>query len=386
MSLLQISLNQDILKLQNEGYEIEITENFLLVSHIPYCTSEGKIVFGKIGCPLNFAGKSLGRPSTHQVYFCGQFPCDKKGQPIERIRNSSPNTQLAPGIVGNHYFSSKPKRGYYSSYYEQVETYTNIISAPAISTDPNVTAKTFKPIHVSDEGIFQYADTNGIRSNLTDLNSVFKTQKIAIIGLGGTGAYVLDQVAKTKTREIRLFDADEFLQHNAFRAPGAASIVTLENKPKKVEYYAHIYSQMHTGIKGHPVYIQEDNIDLLRGLDYVFICIDRNSSKTMIIDFLLDQKIAFVDVGIDIRRSDDEKALLGTARVTACNGTHNKDLDHQISRIDTPANEYSTNIQIADLNCLNAMMAVIEWKKHLKFYQSITPFNTKVFTTTTGTI
>ncbi|WP_318271316.1 ThiF family adenylyltransferase [Sphingobacterium cellulitidis] len=42
-------------------------------------------------------------------------------------------------------------------------------------------------------------------------------QKIAIIGLGGTGAYILDMVAKTPVKEIHLFDGDSFDQHNAFR-------------------------------------------------------------------------------------------------------------------------------------------------------------------------
>jgi hypothetical protein len=31
----------------------------------------------------------------------------------------------------------------------------------------------------------------------------------------------LDFVAKTPVEEIHLFDSDVFLQHNAFRAPGA---------------------------------------------------------------------------------------------------------------------------------------------------------------------
>jgi len=34
-------------------------------------------------------------------------------------------------------------------------------------------------------------------------------------------------------------------------------------------------------------------------------------------------------------------------------------------------NEYATNIQIADLNALNAILAVIKWKKLSKFYQDL---------------
>lgn len=34
-------------------------------------------------------------------------------------------------------------------------------------------------------------------------------------------------------------------------------------------------------------------------------------------------------------------------------------------------NEYDVNIQIADLNALNAALAVIKWKKLMGFYQDL---------------
>ena len=37
--------------------------------------------------------------------------------------------------------------------------------------------------------------------------------------------------------------------------------------------------------------------------------------------------------------------------------------------VDEAENEYNTNIQIADLNALNATLAVIKWKKLFGFYQ-----------------
>ena len=80
------------------------------------------------------------------------------------------------------------------------------------------------------------------------------SKKIAIIGLGGTGSYVLDLVAKTPVKEIHLFDGDTFLQHNAFRSPGAPSGEELRAKLPKVTYLKNAYGKMHTGIVAHPVY------------------------------------------------------------------------------------------------------------------------------------
>lgn len=56
------------------------------------------------------------------------------------------------------------------------------------------------------------------RQNTTDLARKFQHERVAIVGVGGTGSYILDMVAKTWVREIHLFDSDRFLQYNAFRS------------------------------------------------------------------------------------------------------------------------------------------------------------------------
>ena len=44
-------------------------------------------------------------------------------------------------------------------------------------------------------------------------------------------------------------------------------------------------------------------------------------------------------------------------------------LSSHVSMFDTDVeDEYGQNIQVADLNALNAVLAVIRWKKHLGFY------------------
>jgi hypothetical protein len=86
-----------------------------------------------------------------------------------------------------------------------------------------------------EASVFNYTETASDRAGIGALTQKLVGQKIAIIGLGGTGSYVLDLVSKTPVQEIRIIDADEFLQHNAFRAPGAPSIDELRDAPKKVD-------------------------------------------------------------------------------------------------------------------------------------------------------
>jgi hypothetical protein len=358
----------DLQRLVNEGYELEIISGYLLTHHIPYLTSAGEVKLGVLASELSLASPTQTTRPAHTMHFMGDNPCHRDGKVMTEIINSSPNQNLVSGIVGNHLFSSKPPCGYYNDYYEKVTHYCTLLLAPARAVDSTATAQTYKPIVSDDEkSVFQYQDTNASRANVAHLNEKFRGQRIAIIGLGGTGSYLLDQVAKTPVQEIHLFDGDVLLQHNAFRAPGAVPLTILQQKPqiKKVQYYAGVYSHIHKHIVPHAEYLTEDNIGSLRGMSYVFICIDKGKEKKKLIQMLISMGIPLLDVGMGLEVVDDR--VIGILRVTI--GTPGK-YDHLPQRIsfgEDDQNDYA-NIQIADLNAFNAILAVIKWKKLSGFY------------------
>jgi len=365
----QINRSPDLKRLRDEGFEIEVKGGQLVVHHIPYVNSSREVKFGKLISPLSLNNDVTIKPDNHVINFMGEYPCNNDGTPITAIQHQTLNQPLFDGVVMNFSFSNKPPNGY-DNYYDKVTRYAEIISAPAKSIENTATANTFKVIIDSeDESVFNYIDSNSSRANIYQLNSKFKGQRVAIVGLGGTGSYILDFVAKTPVDEILLFDADEFLQHNAFRAPGAASVETLNRQLKKVDYFNEIYSQMRKGIKPYAEKVTEKNIEILRGLSYVFICIDSNSARSMIISKLKNFGVTFIDVGLGVNVVDEN--LIGQLRVTI--GTPAK-YDHIPNRIGSASmedDEYATNIQIADLNALNALMAVMKWKKLSGFYQDL---------------
>lgn len=361
-----ISLNPDLQKLQNEGYELEIKGGYLIIHHIPYVTSSKTVAYGKLVSNLNIAGDKLLKPDTHVVKFVGQFPCDKNGLPLPglAVANSKPNL-----LAVEHLFSNVPNVWYYKDYHEKMTRYIKIITAHVKDIDPNATAQTYKPIVYHEDLNFCYMDTNSSRANIQAIHAKIQQQKIGIVGLGGTGSYILDLIAKMPLASIVLFDGDTFLQHNAFRAPGAPSLETLSQQPKKVDYFYSIYSKMNRQIQVHADYISKDNIQLLDNLNYVFIAIDNGAAKTLIMKRLLERKIPFCDVGIGVSVSN--KQLRGQVRVTSATDTKFDHLSHRVStdEPDRIENEYSTNIQISDLNMLNAALAVIKWKKGVGIYQ-----------------
>ncbi|MBS4041321.1 MAG: ThiF family adenylyltransferase [Flavobacteriales bacterium] len=364
-----INHSPDLKRLQDEGYELEVKGGYLLIHHIPYVTHLREIKYGILVSELSLANSQRTiKPSTHVINFIGEYPCNADGSIITAIQHSN-QQNLGHGIVINFSFSNKPQSGYVD-YYEKVSTYATIISSPAKSIDPLVTEKTFRiRENAIDTDVFQYIDTNSGRAKINLINEKVKGQKIAIIGLGGTGAYILDLLSKTPVSEIHIYDGDVFSQHNAFRSPGAAGKEDLDTVPSKVDYYFNQYSKIHQKITAHHNYVSKDNMKALSTMSFVFICIDNDVSRKLIIQFLLKSNIPFIDVGLGVNVVDD--TLIGTVRVTT--GTHEKN-NHLVDRIpfvDEGNNDYNTNIQIAELNCLNAVLAVIKWKKMCGFYQDL---------------
>ena len=370
MSLALISRNDDLKRLRDEGYAVDVSNGYLLVSHVPYVNAKREVAYGTLISHLQLAGDSTVKSPDHVALWAGDYPCDSRGSQLASLVNN-PNIQekIRDDLVATHSFSHKPQGGY-KSYHEKMTTYARILEGEAHAIDPNSTSRTFSVVGPAEgEPTFRYLDTASSRAGIADINEKLTGGRIAIVGLGGTGAYVLDLVAKTPVGEIHLFDGDTFLQHNAFRSPGAPSIEDLAKKPTKVAWFAETYSKMRKQIVPHLLYVDETNAAELKPMDFVFLCLDKGVPKRPMVDYLVASKIPFIDVGMGLNVQDG--ALAGLVRVTSCTPSFRDHLERRIPFSDGEDNEYSRNIQIADMNALNAALAVIKWKKMRGFYADL---------------
>ena len=326
------------------------------------------------------AGDETRPPDTHVVHFDGDFPCQPDGSPIRAISHQTGQFNLGHGLTATQSFSSKPDGGY-TDYHHKMTTYAGIVSGPAAVLDPSATPRTFRTPEDDEESIFNYTETASARVGIGALTGSLAAERLAIIGLGGTGSYLLDLVAKTMVKEIRLFDGDEFLQHNAFRSPGAPSIDELREAPMKVEYLKRIYSRMHRGIVAHALRLDATNTHLLDGVTFAFVCMDAGDDKRAVVEKLEALGVSFVDVGMGLELTDG--AVGGILRVTTST-PQKRDHVHQgrISFAGGGANDlYSSNIQVAELNALNAVLAVVKWKKLRGFYHDLEHEHHSTYTT-----
>jgi hypothetical protein len=371
MSRQLIDRSPDLLKLRTDGFDIEVRFGYLLVRDIPYVNGQRQVKRGTLIDKLNLAGEQTGKPHDHTVFFHGDYPCHADSSEITHIRNNSEKKVLAEGVFADHYFSAKPREGgNYADYHDKVTKYVATLEGPAAQLVPGITARTGHVTATADmeDEVFRYRDTASSRAEIDLVTDKLRVSKIAIVGLGGTGSYILDLVAKAPVKEIHLFDADTFFQHNAFRAPGAPSIDELRAQLPKATYLAGIYSKMRRGIVGHPEHLSADNVDQLQGMDFVFISMDPCPAKKMLVEKLEAWNQSFLSVGMGLHVGDNN-CLVGKLGITTSTPAKRDHFRKTVS-LDVGAdhNDYATNIQVADLNALNAALAVIKWKKLLGFY------------------
>jgi hypothetical protein len=365
-----VSHNGDIRHLVEKGYAVAFDSNHLIVRDIPYLDDNRKLQVGVIVTKLDFVNQNCVKQTDHQVFFAGSVPHGLDGKPIPNLGGGPttlPLSDASKDVVVQRSFSNKPRStGKFEDFFEKIESYVGILSGPAMELY-QTTPYTFRVVkEITGNSIFKIYDTLTSRAEITDLSANFNNDIIAIIGLGGTGAYVLDFLAKTPVREIRIFDLDPFHVHNAFRSPGRLEEAEF-GKPKADIYFSR-YENFRNGIKAVAKFIDTSCSDEMNGVTFAFVCVDKGSSRAGIFDLLISKGIPFIDVGMGLNRKHGP--INGTLRMTYYSVENGiKMRDKKLAPItDNEEDLYKTNIQIAELNALNACLAVIKFKQQRGFY------------------
>lgn len=366
-----VSRNDDIRRLVEKGYAIAFDENhYLVVRDIPYLDGDRKLQIGAIVTKFVDLGDDRIVQDDHQIFFAGSVPHGLDGNPISNLGGGP--TSLALGdsskdVTVQRSFSNKPvATGKFTDFFEKIESYVTILSGPAIELHK---ANPLTFCAVEDANVitpFELRDTLTSRAEIGDLSAKFKDDIVAVIGVGGTGAYVLDFLVKTPVREIRAFDLDRFYVHNTFRSPGRLELAELGKS--KAEIFQSRYDNFRTGLSVTQKFIDATSYEELKGVTFAFVCVDKGSSRAGIFDLLIFLGIPFIDVGMGLDRKHGP--LNGMLRVTYYCAERAREMrDKGLAELVDGADDlYRTNIQIGELNALNACLAVIRFKQLRGFY------------------
>jgi len=366
-----VSHNDDIRRLAEKGYALAFDTNHLVVRDMPYLDHEGALKVGAFVTKVEFVDQQRVKQQDHQIFFAGSVPHALDGKPIPNLGGGACAVTLSAAsadVVVERSFSNKPRdTGAYADFFAKIESYANQICEPA-REKYGANWLTFKVRNedVPTDSVFNIHDTLSSLAEIGDLSAKLKDDVIAIIGLGGTGSYILDFMSKTPVKEIRAFDFDNFHVHNAFRAPGRLD--PQEFGKAKVEMYLGRYQSMRKGLTFVPTYVDASCNDEFEDVTFAFVCVDKGESRNGIFDLLLSKKIPFIDAGIGLKRAGGP--LKGTVRVTLYSADHGQSTrDKGYAELSTAADDlYRTNIQTGEINALNAALAVIRFKQLRGFY------------------
>lgn len=375
-----VNHNDDLRRLVEKGYAVAFDAAYLIVRDIPYLDDLKNLRRGAFVTKMVFDDAVHVRQDDHQLFFAGSVPYGSNGSPIPNLGGGPTTLALGNGsmdVVIQRSFSNKPTRANgFNDFFDKIESYVGIISGPAMSLH-GVSPYTRRTVQEDEDLVFKLPDTMSSRGEIVDLSARFKDDVVAVIGLGGTGSYLLDFLVKTSVREIRAFDHDSYNVHTAFRSPGLLKEEDL-GRPKAAVYFDR-YENFRHGLSLKRCAIDSESGAELEGVTFAFVCVDKGSSRAAIFELLLSLRIPFIDVGMGLHRKDGP--LDGMARMTYYSTANGEEVrSKQLAPLaDAPDGIYSTNIQISELNALNASLAMIKFKQVRGFYSEEKPHHHLLF-------
>ncbi len=241
-----------------------------------------------------------------------------------------------------------------------------------------------EPAALASPDPFHIPNTFEARAAIAPVQDRIRGQCIAIIGLGGTGAYLLDLIAKTPVSEVHLLDSDCVDWHTFKRAPGAPTAEEIElvraGSLLKVDYYHSKYAAFRDGIHPHPIRVDSPSMfaEFLSDhpVDYAFVCIDQltdgdSARQDAVYRAVTEAGVPFIDSGVSITLEDC--AVRGAVTTSAYDAGSDAWKDAiPNARLDGGVPGYR-NVQLPEVNAAAATFAVMEWRRRTGQYVSESP-------------
>ena len=184
---------------------------------------------------------------------------------------------------------------------------------------------------------------------------------IGIVGVGGTGSYILDLVSKSGVTRILIWDGDSLEERNTRRGVGPAFLNCSNLGQNKAHLLASQYTSPACEIIHYPNDFANPDASIIRNLTFGFIAVDRDESRATVRQAMHEHKIPFIDVGMGVRIENGK--LTGGCQAVLC-PQDPAEIQGLIPNGGLAFGEQAyRNIQVSEIHALNAALAVIKWKR-----------------------
>jgi hypothetical protein len=372
-----VNRNPYLARLEEGGFHIDFINGYFVLYGVPYLDGALDLCHGDLVSKVELSGDFvIDRPADHQVFFRGGRPHGLDGNPIG-LAGGENRVTVAEDFITDRSFSRKPAAGY-ETFEEKIDAYIQFLTAPALERYPDASPRRGIELKAAEvDSPLKFPDTMSSKGAIVDYALLLQNKHVAVIGAGGTGSYIIDFLAKTHLRKISLYDYDVVHVHTLFRMPCSGSKADL-GKPK-AQIVAERYAKFHGGIEWERERISKDSSDRFTPVDFAFVAIDDGPSRGEVCEMLATKGIPFIDVGMGLyRTSTGLNGVIRTSRVRP------DELGDFLNSPDLPTenppdNEYRHQPQIAELNALNAALAVYKFKQFLGFFQEFHSHDVDLF-------
>ena len=340
---------------QARGWTIELGQNRISVRGVPYRKKDGEAGTCQVLVETQDDGQTMKAPengsgASHAAVLIGV----SQGHAYQATGEAVGNV-LWTDNANQCVISIKRDEGEYVNAWHALFVYTATIAGEVGLEDRDQVERVFKFEIEGEDSREMKAWRNRARG-----------QRVAIVGLGGVGLWILDLMSKTYVKEIRIWDGDVIEGRNLLRAPGWAGQDAIGKN--KAQYFGEHYQRMREGISIHAEYWQpDDHSDVLRDLDFVFVAIDKEATRTALCSSLEELGIPFIDVGMGIELRKGQ--VRGSCQVFF-SGEDPGRWRIGIPTVEGAGEEDYYDLQLADMGGLNAALAVGTWRRHIGQYEA----------------
>lgn len=140
---------------------------------------------------------------------------------------------------------------------------------------------------------------------------IFENTIVGVVGLGGGGSHIVQQLAHIGFKRYELYDPDIVDESNLNRMVGA-KVDNAAKKVSKLSVAKYMIRSLQPGaeIKGHQSNWQ-DAAESLKRCQLVFGCVDSFIGRDQLEQFTRRYLIAYVDIGMDVVIGSDGHPVMG---------------------------------------------------------------------------
>lgn len=145
-----------------------------------------------------------------------------------------------------------------------------------------------------------------VRAFGEDIQRLLARLHIGIVGLGGTGSAVLEQLVRLGVGAVSIYDAESFESSNVNRVYGSSADHEGQSKTAIAQRLVE-HINIGTKLIVHPSHIDRESMaKSLRDCEVVFGCTDKQSPRGILVRLALRYAIPVIDLGVKVDSTDGQ--------------------------------------------------------------------------------